>query len=187
MQPAMQDAPMQPEVIALRGAPGVGKSSLRNHLQRLFPRGAFIEVDALREMCFNQNWTDAFPHELMIKCGAYLAEKLISEGGYSPVFVVDTFSKGKLRGFVNATSRPLMIISLYCTSEMLAKRVELRHPTQFKDLNACLVLNEEAKQKEFQNEFLIDTTYMTPEEIARQICKIVGHHFSIAMFEDESN
>jgi len=85
-----------PDVIIIRGAPGVGKSELGKALARHFSLGAKVEVDALRKMVNGVKWTDQAEHIKLLGLAAGTVAEF-ARLGFRPVIVVDTFSGDKDR------------------------------------------------------------------------------------------
>lgn len=165
----MQNASLQSKIILIRGAPGVGKSSLRNHLKELLPKGAFLEIDALRDTLFTQDWEDDSIHIQMLLSGIELAKNILTNNIACPVFVVDTFSKGKIGIIIDSNCLDYSIISLYCDKEELRRRIELRPSEFYRDINSALVINREIVDSNRINERKIDTTKMDSNQIAYRI------------------
>ena len=86
------------DVLLVRGAPGVGKTTACRKLRKLIPEGAVIEVDALRGMIAGVRWVDT-EHHLVALDHALLLIRAFLEKGFRPVVLVDTFSRGKLQRF----------------------------------------------------------------------------------------
>src|SRR3989304_4304983 len=77
------------DIWLIRGAPGVGKSAVGRRLKRRLSSCAVIEVDTLRSMRADINWTDVSSHRLGLQQAADLACSFISEG-LEPIIIIDT-------------------------------------------------------------------------------------------------
>lgn len=153
------------ELLLVRGAPGVGKSTAVNRLRRLLPSGATIEVDAVRAMLHGVNWQDPREHTLSLEAAVTWAE-LILASGRGPVVLVDTLSRPRLQGLVVRLRMPFRIATLYAAPTALKARVEARPEGQFKDIAACMTLNAEAKGNRYPHERFFDTTELGPAEVS---------------------
>jgi predicted kinase len=94
-----------PDVIILRGAPGVGKSTLAKELAQHFPKGVRIEVDTLRGMVISVDWTNQQEHKDLLQVAAQLTRQFLGLG-FKPVLVVDTFSGDKVKDFLDTVNNP---------------------------------------------------------------------------------
>lgn len=164
-----------PDVIIIRGAPGVGKSLASKCLASHFPKGVRIEVDILRAMVISVDWTNQTEHIniLLIATGAV---RDFLKLGYKPVIVVDTFSGNKLTQFLNnicahGNCLDIHAFALVAASEVLNIRVENRPLGQFKEIDICQKLNKAVLKHIHPIEKLIDNSNLTPEETADMILK----------------
>ncbi len=162
-----------PEVLVIRGAPGVGKSSACKRLRALIPDGAVIEVDTLRGMIAGVRWVDTPQHLVALDHARLLAATFL-EKGYRPVVIVDTFSRGKLTAFAASLPWSYVIASLYAEPSILERRVLGRPEDQFRELDACQVLNEEARLNRYPHEHFIDTSDLEPAGVAEALARLLG-------------
>ena len=161
-----------PDVILIRGAPGVGKSSASKRLRKLFAGGAIIEVDLLRGMIANVRWVDAAQHMVALDHARLLADAFLAKG-YRPVIIVDTFSRGKLVEFTASLPWDYRVVSLYAAPSILAARINHRPDDQFKDLEASNTLNNEVQATRHPHEALIDTSELDPDSVASELHRIL--------------
>ena len=63
----------------------------------------------------------------------------------------------------------IKIFGLYTTDEELKRRVDLRGPGEFSDLNICVRLNDDVLKFKHANEFQINTTGLLPDQTANAI------------------
>jgi broad-specificity NMP kinase len=158
------------DILLLRGAPGVGKSTTARKLRHMLPTGAIIEVDTLRGMIAAVKWVDTQQHLLALEHAHLLAESFLRRG-FSPVLIIDTFSRGKLLGFIEKLSRPYLIATLHARWEVLRSRVEQRPDEHFKDLAAIQLLHDEVARNRYPHELLIDTSELSPADTAAELAK----------------
>jgi chloramphenicol 3-O-phosphotransferase len=163
----------QPNLILLKGAPGVGKSSTARWLAKHFPSGVRIEVDDLRNMVMRVQWTNQLEHRKVLGLSARLAAGFITEG-FGPVVLIDTFSGDKLRQFLstlrdNSPEVYPFVAGLYASDDVLRRRIENREPGGFRDLEVSSRINREVVADESSIDILIDTSLLTPEDVASAV------------------
>jgi predicted kinase len=164
------------DLVLIRGAPGVGKSTLSENLKKHFPDGASVEVDYIRGMINRVEWIHAQQdihgvEAAWAACRAYLAN------GYNPVMLFDTFGIPKYKKIVSLihASRPALsylTIALYCTDGELISRITQRK-NGFSDRKKSLLLNEEVRNHRHRNETFIDTTGRSTESVLNEVLKIL--------------
>lgn len=162
-----------PDVVVIRGAPGVGKSSVAKCLASFFPGGSRVEVDLLRNMIISVDWTNQEEHIQLLDAAAGLTNDL-AKFGFLPVIVVDTFSGDKLIRFLDTlrgldSARNVRAFALHADDEVLRARLALRPMDEFKDFAISQKLNEDVSRLRCPSELLIDATSRTPEGIATLI------------------
>ena len=158
------------DVIIIRGAPGVGKSTAAKKLAEYFPGGARLEVDTLRAMVISADWKNQNEHINLL----YLSTKVVSEFltlGFGPVIVIDTFSGNKIEKFMEDLQQirkemKVAIIGLHCSQEELRKRIEERDQEEFRDFEISCKLNRVTTKRQYVGELQIDTTGISADETA---------------------
>jgi len=167
----------QPDVIVIRGAPGVGKSSTAKCLAGSFPGGARVEVDILRKMVISVNWKKQDEHILMLDITAGLVHDL-AEAGFLPVIVVDTFSGDKVTRFLSVLrerrqTRTSLVFSFYASEAIIRQRLHDRPDDEFRNFEIASKLNEDIHRFPSPGELLMDTSRLSPEQIARHIAQTI--------------
>lgn len=162
-----------PDLILLKGAPGVGKSAVAKLLSSHFPSGARIEVDALRKMVIDVKWTDQAEHRAVLMLGAQLAAGFL-RSGFAPVILVDTFSGDKVDDFLDAfrTEYPqgkVCVNVLHASNDVLRARLLNREADGFRDLAVSMRINGEVVRDARLFEKLIDTSGRSPTEVAQAV------------------
>lgn len=109
----------------------------------------------------------------MLTLGASLAAGFL-RSGFSPVIVVDTFSGDKLNGFLDAVRAELpkarvCVSTLHASDDVLRERVLNRDQDGFRDLTVSMRLNREAARNAGPFETLVDTSRLSPAEVAEAI------------------
>lgn len=154
------------DVLILRGAPGVGKSTLGRGLRRQIEHGSVIEVDDIRGMLTRVDWTSRVHHDIALSVAL---DALLSflRADVRPVVLIDTFSRSRLQGVQSRLDGARVrhhTLSLWLEPEQLAIRLRERK-SGFSDWEPSRVLNEEARKNRYPNEELIDTSQMAPEAV----------------------
>jgi len=170
------------DIIIIRGAPASGKSQTAKSLSKHFPKGARIEVDNLRNMVISVDWKNQAEHINILS----LSTKLVIEYlqlGFKPVIIVDTFSGDKILKYLADLKElskvlTIKIFGLYTTNEELKKRVDIRGPEEFRDLNICIRLNGDVLKFRRPDEFQIDTTGLLPDQTAKIISDQISQESS---------
>lgn len=161
------------DLILLKGAPGVGKSTAAKLLASHFPSGVRVEVDTLRQMVISVDWTNQAEHQSVLKLSAKLAAGFI-HSGQSPVILVDTFSGDKIDGFL-ATFRQespesrVFVAVLHASDEVLRQRITDRDGNAFRDFPIAMRINHESIAGAQSFESVIDTTSLVPTGVADAI------------------
>lgn len=177
MQQASGDVvPVNPaihDLILLKGAPGVGKSTAAKLLARHFTSGVRIEVDTLRGMVIDVKWTDQEEHGNLLTLAAQLAASFLHVG-FAPVILIDTFSGDKMDGFLAAfrSERPqsrVFVAVLHASDDVLRQRVLNREAEAFHDMTIAMRINQESVHDARPFETLIDTSSLLPIDVARAI------------------
>lgn len=164
------------DLVLIRGAPGVGKSTLAENLKKHFPHGATVEVDYIRGIINRVEWIHA-QQDIHGVEAAWAAGRSYLASGYFPVLIIDTFGLPKYKkivSFIHA-SRPGLschTLALYCTDEELVSRIT-RRKNGFSDKENSLRLNEEVRNHRYRNETLIDTTARSPESVLDEVLRIL--------------
>jgi cytidylate kinase len=151
-----------PDILLVRGAPGVGKSTAVGRMRRHLHSGAIVEVDVLRGMIAGVEWTNKVQHVLALEHAHMIAGSFLAHG-LRPVVIVDTLGRARLDTFLPMLATSYRVVSLYARPEVLANRVDARPEGQFKNLEACMTLNDEIARHRYPHESLVDTSDMSPD------------------------
>lgn len=171
-------SPASADLILLKGAPGVGKSTAAKLLARHFPSGVRFEVDTLRGMVIDVDWTDQAEHRNLLTLSAQLAAGFL-RAGFAPVILIDTFSGDKIDGFLAAfrSERPqsrVCVTVLHASDGVLRERVLNRDADGFRDIDIALRINHESVRDARPFELLLDTTNLSPGDVAGAILRLAG-------------
>jgi predicted kinase len=159
-----------PDVIILRGAPAVGKSTLAKELAQHFPKGIRLEVDTLRSMVISVDWTNQQEHKDLLQVAARLTGQFLGLG-FKPVLVVDTFSGDKVKPFLDAINESspgleVKTFALHASPEVLVHRLAARPQDEFKDLDVSKKLNSDVLKIHRPADTLLDTSTLSAQELA---------------------
>lgn len=116
-------------VLLIRGAPGLGKSTLAEMLRPAMHAGAVVDVDDIRRMICGERFVyKENGHYLKaVRVAADLARAL-SKLGCKPVTVVDVFAVEAFHVFMQAMhGADIFSISLYTDDDVLSDRMRARH------------------------------------------------------------
>ncbi len=160
------------DLLIVRGAPGVGKSTAVRRLRKHIPDGAVIEVDSLRGMIAAVQWVNTEQHWVALDQASLLIKGFLAKG-FRPVVLVDTFSRGKLTRFVQELDNSYLVASLFASEDELVCRVSKRPDDDYKDIDACLRLNSEVAENRYENEHLIDTSTLRPTAVAEVLKELL--------------
>lgn len=152
------------EVIIIRGAPGVGKSSVGRLLAEYFNDGVSIEVDNVRAMINSVTWSDRQEH-----INAILAAKSLLRSyyncGYKPIVVIDSLSGGVVNFIVDELpTETYIIFSLYANNEVLKERI-INRESGFKDYKVSFWVNDLIINSNDENNVFIDTSDLSSQDV----------------------
>ena len=167
-----------PDLILLKGAPGVGKSTAAKIIASHFPSGVRIEVDTLRQMVISVNWKNQAEHRSLLTLSAQLAVGFL-RSGFAPVILIDTFNGDKRDGFLAAVrsecpqSRVFEAV-LHASEAVLRQRVLNRDSEAFRDITIAMRINHELVRDARPSDLLIDTSSLSPTDVANAILRLAG-------------
>jgi broad-specificity NMP kinase len=166
-----------PDLIVLKGAPGVGKSTAAKLLEQHYPSGVHIEVDTLRQMVISVDWTNQTEHRNLLTISARLAADFL-RAGFSPIILVDTFSGDKIDGFLaefhtHCPSIRLSVVVLHAGEEVLRDRLVNRDKDAFRDLGIATRINSEVVRDVRPYELLLDTSSLSPTAVENAIMRLL--------------
>lgn len=163
-----------PDLIILRGAPGVGKSTLSTEIKNIFKKGVTVEIGSLLKMVNGFEDGNSKLYSDTIENARSLGLNYLRKG-YSPVLIIGPFKSARIQNhFLNAMDRDIkyLIISLVAKDEDLNYRIDQRL-TGFKDKNIAYAVNKDIINFSFENEIRFDTSVKTSEEIFIEIKHIL--------------
>lgn len=167
-----------PDLILLKGAPGVGKSTAAKLLAQHFPSGVRVEVDTLRQMVISVDWTNQAEHRKLLTLSAQLAAGFL-RSGFAPVILVDTFSGDKIDGFLTefhaqCPSKRVCVVVLHAAEDVLRERVSNREAGAFRDIGISLRINHESVRDARPHEVVLDTSTLSAAGVMGAILRITS-------------
>lgn len=156
------------DLILVRGAPGVGKTTLAKRLRAHFPKGITMEVDSFKGMVNLLDWKDTTQYNHILEAVAMTCRSYL-DNGYAPVIIIDTLSAETLEDFMAILKKSLLepsclIITLVCDPEVLEQRIHGRK-NGFSLIEPSLAVNDDMRTYRVFDEFLVDTTAGSPDEV----------------------
>lgn len=156
-----------PQVVLLRGAPGVGKSAVAAVLEARGLVRTIVEVDTVRRMIVGVDWSDRLQHDAALAAGARAAAQL-AVTGLSPVLLIDCFGRDLAQravGILEEGGAVATAVTLWAQPDALRARLSQR-VDDYENSELALLINAEmgAGAGSF-----IDTTARTPDEVADQV------------------
>ncbi len=162
------------DVLVLRGAPGVGKSTMGRELRRALDQGAIVEVDDVRAMLAQVDWTSRVHHDVALDVALAAVVRFVAIG-WRPAVLIDTFSRSRLTAVqtqLDSVELHHATISLWVDPALLSTRLEAR-TTGFKDWEPSRVLNEEVRINRYPKERLVDATRLDRSELVTLALDII--------------
>ena len=155
------------ELIIIRGAPGVGKTSVVSMLRSKVAGGIFIETDTLRAMVNHVDWDDTRTHLNAVQASKTLAFAFL-EMGYRPVFLIDTLSGGTLDIVIKDCPYEYRIISLVADEELIKTRIEKRK-SNFMNVEKAAQVNRLILESDAAHNFTLNTTTRSIDDITDEV------------------
>jgi predicted kinase len=157
------------QFLILRGAPGVGKSTVAELLRERFPKGISIEVDMLRGMVHGNPWGSSLHHGHAVSAAGQLALHYAA-CGYQPVVIVDCLVGRSLDDLVEQLGQcNCAVYTLVASEAVLRDRIRLREQHGFTDESLAVSLNRAIASAPFPEAEIIETTALSPQAVADHI------------------
>jgi len=161
------------EILIIRGAPGVGKSSVGKLLTQHLKNGVTIEIDEVRRMINSVSWTNTKEHLNAIEATSALVISYLKLQ-YNPIIVIDTLSQGTIKIITDKIPQKTTckIISLIATEEKIKERIAKRNEG-FMDYETSFKVNSSLINEYLENNFIIDTSDLSIEETFNKITEVI--------------
>lgn len=169
-------------IVLLRGAPGVGKSTVANQLHHITDC-EIIETDHIRHMFKWCNWSDLDQYRQAIDAAVCAAMQKDGKTEEDLVLIVDTFYSiacdETLRKLQEA-GHDVLIVSLVAFCDILEERIEQRE-NGFKDLKVAHDLNWGIREHRVLDEICINTSSFEPLTVACMIRGILKEAYDLCI------
>jgi hypothetical protein len=171
---------MKPRLFFIQGAPSVGKSALMDLLKPDYPKGIFIEVDAIRKLRGKVEWdSHGEEYRYALETVAALVEFHRAKKEADPIFVIDCLSEKGHKTLVGYLKHPTDFrqIIIWAENQKLERRMKARKDHPFGNLEIALKMNtwlkDYSKIEDQKKIFFVDTTQKTLKESAEQLKCII--------------
>ncbi len=162
---------MGPEVILVRGAPGIGKTTAGGFLRATGRARAVIDIDSVRGMIHGERFLFGQDDEYLmaVRASAYLSLDLVRRCR-APVCVMDVFSAPVLLAFLEVVAPvcEVLVVSLVADDDELCARMSGRG-AGYVDLPVARLVNRHTIETAALADLVIDTNGMAPESVAAAI------------------
>lgn len=165
---------MNKHIFIVRGAPGIGKTTLGKLLRAKFRNGVIIDVDSIRRVVVSDRFEPfndvSYMHSLtvvaeMVRC--------YNRFGYDPIIIIDVFASSLLTHFLNQLSDwSYDIINLIADEKVLITRMADREEG-FVDLELAVTINNTITDNYSVSKNVVDTTALNPGEVLIAVTKII--------------
>lgn len=157
----------------IRGAPGIGKSTLARALRDALQRGAVLEVDDFRGMQAI-DWESEAQHDIALEV-ALVAAARFAGLGVRPLILVDTFCGGRLavaQRRLSELGKRHSTVSLWLEPDVLRARLEARE-SGFKCWPSSRGVNTEIRANRYPSETMIDVGELAPERLVERVARLL--------------
>ena len=154
------------DIILIRGAPGVGKTTIGRLFRESTPSGVVVDIDDVRRMVSSEVFLYGanvdYRKAVTATCALVAA---FLDTGYSPIIVVDVFSPPILELFRRiCTQRRTVVITFYSEDGVLARRMA-RRTSGYINLDVAIKINRLMKHPSDSSDVWIDTSTLGPAEV----------------------
>jgi adenylate kinase len=168
------------DFIFIAGCPGSGKTTvsrlIHQYKQELWP---IIDFGRLREFHLNHQWTNASDlEEQMTFENLIFILKNYHRHSYKNILINDLTDKriGELSNYLPHHEYNYLIITLVVNNvDILSARVS--NPDRdsgWRNVQRSIEWNNQIQQRsKYENEYILDNTYLTPEETMMEILKLI--------------
>ena len=159
------------DILLLRGAPGVGKTSLCAALRRMRSVGAVIDVDDVWATLKDANFNTGAGYNLAVEQTMTVAHGLV-RGGVRPIIVAAPFDALAYPAAQELASGGgafrVGSIALFCDPTVLVARLEARPHGAYRDAEAALAVNDDM----MRNTDAYDNTSAAPALSAEYVAHV---------------
>lgn len=167
-----------PDIIFLRGAPGVGKSTFSRNLKPFLFKGVTIEVGPILKMinAFQDGNSMQYSGTLDILNKMI---KLYLKLGYKPIVVVGPMKAARMKNHFIKKMKGfrLLIISFYASENDLYVRIDGRK-NGFRNKKVAKKVNIDIQKNRLSNEWVVDTSGKNESEVYNEVRTRIQKEFS---------
>ena len=146
------------QLYIIRGASGVGKSTVLKHLKEMLDRAFLVDIDSIRGKIAKMDWENGVSDFVNAQKITIAMVKETITLGYRIIIVADPFPKVLLESFLKEFTCPTHVFCLFCESDELLRRLEERgRPILHRD--SIFRLNEEIRNHD------LDTAEINTDQI----------------------
>lgn len=163
-----------PDIILIRGAPGIGKTTLGEGLRKHFAEGAVIDVDQLRHMVNAEEFefeSDVhYTNAINVCC--VLAKSLLA-GGFRPIIITDVMAET----FLNQIKEGLcgystFTLTLIASANVLMSRMRARQGGYI-NVEVANLVNNMIEGESHESGACIDTSHLSSHELRHLALKYI--------------
>lgn len=163
-----------PDIVLLRGAPGIGKSTVAKYLAKTWRYGATLEVDQFRSAWNDVDWSDRRLHHHSLQAALSAALELRMRGAI-PVLLIDCFNSSHLDQVEEFTEKYQLkskLVTLRATAQEHEQRLRSRTGKSV-NISLAIAMNRNLSSAHSE-EIILDTSRETVEMTAERILATIN-------------
>lgn len=161
------------EVVLLRGAPAVGKSTVARRLGEMGAVTAIIEVDVVRRMLTRVRWGEPAQHTVALYAATDAATAFARAA--PPALLVDALDDRYLPELgrrLECAGARASVVGLWARPDVLLRRARGREK-RTRDPESAAALNRQIEQAAVRRHPIVDTSDLTPGQAADAVAQLI--------------